>query len=294
MRLKFKVQQYQTDATDAVCDVFEGQPNQGAAAYLRDMGTLPVRGGMGALFNAGDLQQGMEEGYANAPVRLTESELLSNIRRVERRNQLDESETTCRDMAGIACHLDVEMETGTGKTYVYTKTMLELNRRYGWCKFIVVVPSVAIREGVKKSLESTEQHFFEQYGKRVNAFIYDSDRLNELDSFAQSSDVSCMIINMQAFNTSMKEGSNNKASRIIFDERDDFGSRRPIDVIAAMHPIVILDEPQKMGKRGRGLPPRRASRSSSPSSCWATPPRTGRGTTSSTPSMRLTPTTSVS
>ena len=120
MRLKFKVQQYQTDATDAVCDVFEGQPNQGAAAYLRDMGTLPVRGGMGALFNAGDLQQGMEEGYANAPVRLTESELLSNIRRVERRNQLDESETTCRDMAGIACHLDVEMETGTGKTYVYT------------------------------------------------------------------------------------------------------------------------------------------------------------------------------
>lgn len=252
MRLKFKVQQYQTDAADAVCDAFEGQPNQGAAAYLRDMGTLPVRGGggMGALFNAGDLQQGMEEGYANAPVRLTESELLSNIRRVERRNQLDESETTCRDMAGIACHLDVEMETGTGKTYVYTKTMLELNRRYGWCKFIVVVPSVAIREGVKKSLESTEQHFFEQFGKRVNAFIYDSDRLNELDSFAQSSDVSCMIINMQAFNTSMKEGANNKASRIIFDERDDFGSRRPIDVIAAMRPIVILDEPQKMGRKG--------------------------------------------
>ena len=250
MRLRFKVQQYQTDATDAVCDVFEGQPNQGAAAYLRDMGTLPARGGMGALFGAGALQLGMEEGYANAPVRLTDDELLSNIRRVERRNQLEESETTCRDMAGIACHLDVEMETGTGKTYVYTKTMLELNRRYGWCKFIVVVPSVAIREGVKKSLEGTEQHFFEQYGRRVNAFIYDSDRLNELDSFAQSSDVSCMIINMQAFNASMKEGANNKAARIIFDERDDFGSRRPIDVIAAMRPIVILDEPQKMGKKG--------------------------------------------
>ena len=250
MRLKFKVQQYQTDATDAVCDAFEGQPNQGAAVYLRDLGTLPARGGMDALFEAADFQQSLEEGYANAPVRLTDAELLSNIRRVERRNQLEESETTCRDMDGIACHLDVEMETGTGKTYVYTKTMLELNRRYGWCKFIVVVPSVAIREGVKKSLEGTEQHFFEQYGKRVNAFVYDSDRLNELDSFAQSSDVSCMIINMQAFNTSMKEGANNKASRIIFDERDDFGSRRPIDVIAAMRPIVILDEPQKMGKRG--------------------------------------------
>ena len=250
MRLKFKVQQYQTDATDAACDAFEGQPNQGAAAYLRDLGTLPARGGMDALFEAADFQQSLEEGYANAPVRLTDAELLSNIRRVERRNQLEESETTCRDMDGIACHLDVEMETGTGKTYVYTKTMLELNRRYGWCKFIVVVPSVAIREGVKKSLEATEQHFFEQYGKRVNAFVYDSDRLNELDSFAQSSDVSCMIINMQAFNTSMKEGASNKASRIIFDERDDFGSRRPIDVIAAMRPIVILDEPQKMGKKG--------------------------------------------
>ena len=250
MRLRFKVQQYQTDATDAVCDAFEGQPNQGAAAYLRDLGTLPVHEGMGTLFGAGAIQQGMEEGYANAPVRLTDAELLSNIRRVERRNQLEESETTCRDMDGIACHLDVEMETGTGKTYVYTKTMLELNRRYGWCKFIVVVPSVAIREGVKKSLEATEQHFFERYGKRVNAFVYDSDRLNELDSFAQSSDVSCMIINMQAFNASMKEGANNKAARIIFDERDDFGSRRPIDVIAAMRPIVILDEPQKMGKKG--------------------------------------------
>lgn len=250
MRLKFKVQQYQTDATDAVCDAFEGQPNQGAAAYLRDLGTLPARGGMDALFEAADFQQSLEEGYANAPVRLTDAELLSNIRRVERRNQLEESEATCRDMDGIACHLDVEMETGTGKTYVYTKTMLELNRRYGWCKFIVVVPSVAIREGVKKSLEGTEQHFFEQYGKRVNAFVYDSDRLNELDSFAQSSDVSCMVINMQAFNTSMKEGANNKASRIIFDERDDFGSRRPIDVIAAMRPIVILDEPQKMGRKG--------------------------------------------
>lgn len=114
----------------------------------------------------------------------------------------------------------------------------------------MVVPSVAIREGVKKSLEATKQHFFEQYGRRMNAFVYDSDRLNELDSFAQSSDVSCTIINMQAFNSSMKKGAKNKASRIIFDERDDFGSRKPIDVIAAMRPIVILDEPQKMGKKG--------------------------------------------
>lgn len=247
MKLKFKVQQYQTDACDAVCDAFEGQPNQDAAVYLRDLGVKPIetRGAVRL-----EMRVEGDEGYANAPVRLTDAELLSNIRRVQRENQLSESDTTCRDMDGIACHLDVEMETGTGKTYVYTKTMLELNRRYGWCKFIVVVPSVAIREGVKKSLDGIEQHFFEQYGKRVNAFIYDSDRLNELDSFAQSSDISCMIINMQAFNASMKEGAKNKGARIIFTERDDFGSRRPIDVIAAMRPIVILDEPQKMGKNG--------------------------------------------
>ena len=147
-----------------------------------------------------------------------------------------------------ACQLDVEMETGTGKTYVYTKTMFELNRHYGWTKFIIVVPSVAIREGVFKSLQTTEQHFFDQYGRAIRYFIYDSDRLNELDAYAQSSDISAMIINMQAFNASMKEGANNKAARIIFDERDDFGSRRPIDVIAANRPIVIVDEPQKMGK----------------------------------------------
>ena len=142
------------------------------------------------------------------------------------------------------------METGTGKTYVYTKTMFELNRRYGWCKFIVVVPSVAIREGVAKSLQSTQEHFFAQYKKQIRFFIYDSDNLTELDAYSQSSDINCMIINMQAFNASMKEGAKNKAARIIFDERDEFGSRRPIDIIAANRPIVIVDEPQKMGKKG--------------------------------------------
>ena len=247
MQFKFKVQQYQTDAADAVCDVFEGQPNQGAAAYLRDLGRARNDRKTGTVsafaysFDGG-------EGYANAPVALPRQALLDNVRRIQRANQLKESSSLFDGMG--ACQLDVEMETGTGKTYVYTKTMFELNRRYGWCKFIVVVPSVAIREGVFKSLQNTEQHFFEQYGKKISYFIYNSDRLNELDAYSQSSDISCMIINMQAFNASMKEGANNKAARIIFDERDEFGSRRPIDVIAANRPIVIVDEPQKMGKRG--------------------------------------------
>ncbi len=242
MKFKFKVQQYQTDAADAVTSVFEGQPNQGAATYLRDLGRRPQ--GSQTILDFGDAA----EGFANAPVALSASDILANVRAVQRRNQIPESASLFSGMG--ACQLDVEMETGTGKTYVYTKTMLELNRLYGWCKFIVVVPSVAIREGVAKSLENTQEHFFAQYHKKIRFFIYDSDNLTELDAYAQSSDVNCMVINMQAFNASMKEGAANKAARIIFDERDEFGSRRPIDIIAATRPIVICDEPQKMGKKG--------------------------------------------
>lgn len=245
MKFKFKVQQYQTEATESVCSVFEGQPNQGAVSYLRDLGTGVHEKGMQSIF---DLMDGANEGYGNAHVVLAGDTLLDNIKAIQRQNQLEESLELCSDMG--ACQLDVEMETGTGKTYVYTKTMFELNRLYGWTKFIIVVPSVAIREGVFKSLQNTEQHFFEQYGKAIRYFIYDSDRLNELDVYSQSSDINAMIINMQAFNASMKEGASNKAARIIFDERDEFGSRRPIDVIAANNPIVIVDEPQKMGRKG--------------------------------------------
>ena len=139
------------------------------------------------------------------------------------------------------------METGTGKTYVYIKTMFELNKRYGWSKYIVVVPSIAIREGVKKSFEITAEHFMEQYGKKARFFIYNSSNLTQLDNFSSSSGINVMIINTQAFAASLKEGSNTKESRIIYSKRDEFGSRRPIDVIAANRPIIILDEPQKMG-----------------------------------------------
>lgn len=125
--------------------------------------------------------------------------------------------------------------------------MYELNRRYGWSKFIVVVPSVAVREGVKKSFEITREHFMEQYGRKLRFFVYSSGSLNQLDAFAGDSGINVMIINMQAFNTSMKEGGRSREARIIYDERDEFGSRRPIDVIKMTRPILILDEPQKMG-----------------------------------------------
>ncbi|MDO4796713.1 MAG: DEAD/DEAH box helicase family protein [Coriobacteriales bacterium] len=242
MQFRFKIQQYQADAAKAVTDVFVGQPNAGVAAYLRDLGLKRTHLGMESLL---DDQAEMSLGYGNADIALTASKLLDNVRKVQRANRIQESSALASGPGAVS--LDVEMETGTGKTYVYTKTMFELNRLYGWSKFIVVVPSVAIREGVFKSLSTTEQHFFEQYGKAIRFFVYNSARLNELDAYSQSADICCMVINMQAFNTSMKEGGRSKEARIIFTERDEFGSRRPIDVIAANRPIVIMDEPQKMG-----------------------------------------------
>lgn len=244
MHFKFKIQPYQTAAAKAVTDVFAGQPNNGSAPYLRDLGRAQTRGGMEAIAGF-EAQLQASEGYANAPLAIGREALLDNIRKVQRANRLEESDALAKGPAAV--NLDVEMETGTGKTYVYTKTILELNRLYGWTKFIVVVPSIAIREGVYKSLKNTEQHFFEQYGKAIRFFIYDSSRLGEIDRFSSSSDINVMIINMQAFNTSMKEGGRSKEARIMYSERDEFGSRRPIDVIAANNPIVIQDEPQKMG-----------------------------------------------
>ena len=244
MHFKFKIQPYQTAAAKAVTDVFVGQPNNGGAPYLRDLGRARTRGGMEAIAGF-EAQLQASEGYANAPLAIGREALLDNIRKTQRANRLEESKALAKGPAPV--NLDVEMETGTGKTYVYTKTMLELNRLYGWTKFIVVVPSIAIREGVYKSLKNTEQHFFEQYGKAIRFFIYDGSRLGEIDRFSSSSDINVMIINMQAFNASMKEGGRSKEARIMYSERDEFGSRRPIDVIAANRPIVIQDEPQKMG-----------------------------------------------
>ena len=186
-----------------------------------------------------------DTGYKNGEIVLSEEELLKNIHQIQTQNNIHLSSEVIKRLG--ACQLDIEMETGTGKTYVYIKTMFELNKRYGWTKFIVVVPSIAIREGVKKSFDITQDHFMELYSKKARYFVYNSDNLNQIDTFSQSADISVMIINTQAFNTSMKEGAKNKYARIIYDPRDEFGSRKPIDVIAANRPIIILDEPQKMG-----------------------------------------------
>lgn len=245
MKLQFKIQQYQTDAVESTVDIFNGQPNQGLLEYKMDQGKVYVIDNGKRIEQKGMGFSEYDTGYKNGDIVLSEEELLKNIHQIQTQNNIHLSSEVIKRLG--ACQLDIEMETGTGKTYVYIKTMFELNKRYGWTKFIVVVPSIAIREGVKKSFDITQDHFMEQYGKKARYFVYNSDNLNQIDTFSQSADISVMIINTQAFNTSMKEGAKNKYARIIYDPRDEFGSRKPIDVIAANRPIIILDEPQKMG-----------------------------------------------
>ena len=235
MKFQFKIQGYQTEAVEDTVNVFRGQPKRDPKHYRRDIGKIAK----GSIFSEDE-----EAGYRNADVELDKKQLLDNIREMQIRNQIVPS-TTLAPGHGVV-NLDIEMETGTGKTYVYIKTMFELNKQYGWSKFIIVVPSIAIREGVAKSFRMLEDHFMEHYGKKARWFVYNSSNLNQLDQFSQDSGISVMIINTQAFATSMKEGGKSKESRIIYSKRDEFGSRRPIDVIAANRPIIIMDEPQKM------------------------------------------------
>ena len=235
MKFKFKIQQYQTEAVDNTVNVFAGQPaQQGQKGYRIDLGKRAQTIAF----------EGEDSGYSNGEIVLTNEQILDNIRDIQVAQLIQPSTSLAKGQGRVS--LDIEMETGTGKTYVYIKTMFELNRRYGWCKFIVVVPSIAIREGVAKSFSMLEDHFMEHYGKKARWFVYNSSNLQQLDQFSQDSGISVMIINTQAFAASMKEGAKNKESRIIYSKRDEFASRRPIDVIADNRPIIIMDEPQKM------------------------------------------------
>lgn len=261
MKFNFKIQQYQTDAVDAVVKAFNGQGFHDKISYIRDKGKIKKEYGIdGEVISLGnqmsfqtvgtqleydDINELSDTGYKNELVELSDEQLLNNIQTLQRQNNIKLSNSLVKDMG--RCSLDIEMETGTGKTYVYIKTMFELNKKYGWSKFIVVVPSIAIREGVKKSFEITADHFMEHYGKKARFFIYNSSNLNQLDNFSSSSGINVMIINTQAFASSLKEDGRSKEARIIYSKRDEFGSRRPIDVIKANRPIIILDEPQKMG-----------------------------------------------
>ena len=266
MKFQFKIQPFQTEAAESVVRVFAGQPNVGESKYRRDIGSekrlsederIARRGFVPITYSAMSdeekrlVEEEYENAYRNENVQLSKEQLLKNIHAVQTVNNIKYSDDIAAGLGAVS--LDVEMETGTGKTYVYIKTMFELHKTYGWSKFIVVVPSIAIREGVKKSFEMLEDHFMQIYGLKARYYIYNSSNLHQLDEFSQNSGINVMIINTQAFNTTMNEEKNiegksgNEAARIIYTKRDEFGSRRPIDVIKANRPIIILDEPQKMG-----------------------------------------------
>ncbi len=231
MKLKFKTQAYQTAAVQAVVDCFRGQPPVSAEAMSYRIDPGQARQGMGDLFGG--------YGFKNADLKLTDAAILDNIHGVQRAQNLSLSTALVKTKVA-KINLDIEMETGTGKTYCYIKTIFELNQQYGWSKFIIVVPSIAIREGVAKSLDITAEHFLEGYRKKARFFIYNSKQLHHLESFLSDAGINVMVINVQAF---AARGADN---RRIYDELDDFQSRKPIDVISANRPILILDEPQKM------------------------------------------------
>jgi type III restriction enzyme len=234
MKLKFKKQDFQTDAVNAIVDCFSGQPKITGLKYRFDPGkTVDTKDPKQSLMDFA------KTGFKNHELALTSLQVLENIHLVQRQHNLHlSSELVTTKNSPL--NLDIEMETGTGKTYCYIKTMFELNDRYGWSKFIVMVPSVAIREGVYKSFEITADHFMEQYNRRIRFFIYNSKQLHHLEHFSSDGGINVMIINVQAF------AARGKDARRIYAELDDFQSRRPIDVIKSNHPILILDEPQKM------------------------------------------------
>ena len=260
LKLQFKVQEYQTEAVQAVVDCFNGQPRIEGVAYRIDPGKKNA-----STFNV--MEEDALAGLKNADLVLNHDLILKNIQSVQRNQNLLVSkrlgipvaeETASATpgnrskrpkkpnvvsqflVAGCPVNLDIEMETGTGKTYCYIKTMFELHRQYGWSRFIIVVPSIAIREGVHKSIQITAEHFQREYKQQIKSFVYDSSKMHEIESFSSDGGINLMIINIQAFNSTGKE------QRRINDVRDDFQSRKPIDVIAANRPILILDEPQKM------------------------------------------------
>lgn len=253
MKIRYKHQRFQTEAARAIANAFTGQPkSDGQSDHIVDRGKR--KDGQTQLHGEGyDVL-----GFGNKNVILAREAICENVRAIQTEQGLKPVDYL-QDIQGVGMAFTIEMETGTGKTYTYIKTMYELNEKYGWTKFVVVVPSIAIREGVLKSFESMQEHFAQEYnGKRMQYFVYNSKQLSKIDAFASDAGMHVMIINTQAFNSSFDEDSSedriikgktrkaDKTARIIFDKRDEFGSRRPIDVLSQCHPIMIIDEPQSV------------------------------------------------
>lgn len=236
MKLKFIEQQYQTDAVNSICDIFEG-------CQIKDsIFTID-------LTNTKELEsikdQEIEDitysiGHSNK-ISITDEEMLLNTRNIQMNNNIKMTNTL------NGKNFTIEMETGTGKTYVYTKTILELNKKYGMTKFIIVVPSIAIKEGVYKSFQVTEEHFKEKYDNAIYSFfVYDSNQLTRIQEFATSTNVEIMIINIDAFRKSFTDPDKETKANLIHRESDKLNGNKPIDLIASTNPIVIIDEPQSV------------------------------------------------
>ena len=244
MKLQFKEQQFQIDAVKAVVDCFAGQPvktNRFTLERSKDIINKAKQLAQGVVANTLELEVMENIGYRNTPIQITDNQILENLKRVQFANDIPESIQLerPRDLK-IGYNLTIEMETGTGKTYTYIRTMFELNKEFGWSKFIIIVPSIAIREGVYKSFEVTQDHFQEIYQHKITPFIYNSSRPQDIENFASDSRISVMIINTQAFNATGKD------ARRIKMELDQFGSRKPIEILAQTNPILIIDEPQSV------------------------------------------------
>lgn len=239
MKLKFKEQQYQNDAVNSVINCFLGETK----GNRRDLLARYTK-----VYDEGTLLERKEDveviSFGNHSITLSETDIRNNIRNVQRQNDINYT-----DNAGITDYT-IEMETGTGKTFTYIQTMYELNKEYNWSKFIVMVPSIAIREGVEKSFKITEDYFQEKYHKKIRYFVYNSSNssnIANINSYASDDSIWVMIINYQAFN------AKSSANRKIYEELDELQSRRPIDVIKSVRPILIIDEPQKFGDKTESL-----------------------------------------
>jgi type III restriction enzyme len=248
VKLQFKEQKFQTDAVKAVVDCFSGQPiktNRFTLERTKDILQKTKNASLGLTTLAFEDEILENIGYRNSALRITDNQILENIKKTQRYGNLLEVKEIEKPKVKLGHNLTIEMETGTGKTYTYIRTMYELHKHYGWSKFIVIIPSIAIREGVHKSFELMQDHFMQLYGHKITPFIYNSARPQDIESFASDSRISVMIINTQAFNAN--PNAKGKDARRIHRELDQFGSRKPIEIISQTNPILIIDEPQSAG-----------------------------------------------
>ena len=221
--------EYQKQAVASVVDIFRGQ------TPLQSNFTVSAYAGQVGLFDS-------THGIGNR-LELVEDDLLANVQEIQLRNGLAQTKA----LKPGQYDFDVEMETGTGKTYVYLRTIFELHKNYGFSKFIIVVPSIAIKEGVYKSLQITQEHFKGLYDNVIyNYFVYDSSKLEQVRSFAVSDHIEIMVINIDAFRKSFNDPKKENKANIIHRANDKLNGMKPIELIKETYPFVIIDEPQSV------------------------------------------------